>query len=174
MRLAKKDKMIHLMRKEAYCLNPFLTRRIVMNQSTTSGTQHFSGASSLAALGLYVQEIKLFEPIRQQVHIPQKQVKDHPMEKLYDLWIAMLAGLERTVELNSVLRADGALQRAFGRSRCAEQSVVQQTLDACTPETIEQMRAVLTQIARQYGRAWQSRVADPGCRSLRLALRQTG
>jgi hypothetical protein len=159
MRLAKKDKMIHLMRKEAYCLNPFLTRRIVMNQSTTSGTQHFSGASSLAALGLYVQEIKLFEPIRQQVHIPQKQVKDHPMEKLYDLWIAMLAGLERTVELNSVLRADGALQRAFGRSRCAEQSVVQQTLDACTPETIEQMRAVLTQIARQYGRAWQSRLA---------------
>ncbi|BCL80802.1 hypothetical protein ccbrp13_32670 [Ktedonobacteria bacterium brp13] len=54
------------------------------------------------------------------------------MISFYDLWIAMLAGLARTVELNSVLRADGARQRAFGRTRCAEQSVVQQTLDACT------------------------------------------
>jgi len=130
-----------------------------MNQSTTSGTLHFSGACSLAALGLYVQEIHLFDPLRQQVHIPQKQVKDHPIDKLYDLWIAMLAGLERTVELNTVLRADAGLQRAFGRPRCAEQSVVQQTLDACTPETIEQMRTALTHIARQYGQAWQPRAA---------------
>lgn len=130
-----------------------------MNQSTTSGTLHFSGACSLAALGLYVQEIHLFDPIRQQVHIPQKQVKDHPLDKLYDLWIAMLAGRERTVELNSVLRADVALQRAFGRTRCAEQSVVQQTLDACTPETIEQMRASLNQLAKLHGKAWQPRQA---------------
>jgi hypothetical protein len=145
------------MRKEAYCFKTFLSRRIIMNQSTTSGTPRFSGASSLAALGLYVQEIKLFDPIRQRVHIPQKQVKDHPIDKLYDLWIAMLAGLERTVELNSMLRADVALQRAFGRSRCAEQSVVQQTLDACTEETIEQMRATLNHIAKLHGQAWQPR-----------------
>jgi hypothetical protein len=128
-----------------------------MTQSSISGTAHFSGACTLAALGLYVQEIQLFEPIRQQVHIQQKVVKDHPLDKLYDLWVGMLAGLRSVVELDGLLRADPALQRAFGRLRSAEQSVVQQTLDACTPETVEQMRAAVTQIARTYGQAWQPR-----------------
>lgn len=45
----------------------------------------------------------------------------------------MLIGAHGLVEINSHLRADGALQAAFGRSRYAEQSVVQCTLDACTP-----------------------------------------
>ncbi|MBO0791817.1 MAG: transposase [Ktedonobacteraceae bacterium] len=49
------------------------------------------------------------------------------------------------------------MQRAFGCNRSAEQSVVQQTLDTCTPETIEQMRATLIQIARKHGQTWQTR-----------------
>ena len=53
----------------------------------------------------------------------------------------MLAGAHGIVEINTRLRADPALQAAFGRTACAEQSVVQQTLDACTDENVTQMQA---------------------------------
>ena len=63
------------------------------------------------------------------------------------------------VEINTRLRADLALQVAFGRSACAEQSVVQQTLDACTDENVIQMQQAIDEIFRQhshaYGHAYQ-------------------
>ncbi len=60
------------------------------------------------------------------------------------------AGAHGLVEINTRLRADEALQRAFGRSRCAEQSVVQDTLNACSSHTVEQMQQALDQIYRQH------------------------
>ena len=42
----------------------------------------------------------------------------------------------RTREMNTRLRSDESLQRAFGRTGCAEQSVVQQTLNACTARNV--------------------------------------
>ncbi len=39
-------------------------------------------------------------------------------------------------EINTRVRTDTALQRAFGRESCAEQSVVQETLSACTAENV--------------------------------------
>src|ERR1700680_352209 len=99
-----------------------------MTESTTNETKLFTPAASLAAIGAKVQEMKLFDPIRACVRIAQKTVKYAPSDKLYDAFITMLAGAHGLVELNSRLRADAALQRAFGRTACAEQSVVQQTL----------------------------------------------
>jgi hypothetical protein len=96
-----------------------------MNESTTPTTKQFTGCASLAAVGRKLTELKLFEPIRQRVQIAQKTIKDRPNDKLYDALISMLAGAHGLVEINTRLRADAALQRAFGRSRCAEQSVVQ-------------------------------------------------
>jgi hypothetical protein len=89
------------------------------------------------------------------VQIAQKTVKDQPIDKVYDGWIAMLAGAHGLIEINSRLRAEPALQAAFGRNRCAEQSVVQQTLDACTPENVEQMEEALDEIYRQHSRGYQ-------------------
>ena len=76
--------------------------------------------ASLAALGLQLQQLDLFGPIREQVHIPQKTVRYTPSEKLYDAFIALLAGAQGLVEINTRLRSDPALQRAFGRAACAE------------------------------------------------------
>ncbi len=120
-----------------------------MNESTTSTRKAFSGSASLAAIGLKLKEVKVFEPIEQQVQIAQKTVKDRPTDKLYDAWISLLAGAHGLVEINTRLRADVALQRAFGRSRCAEQSVVQDTLNACTSENVEQMQHAMDCIYRQ-------------------------
>jgi hypothetical protein len=126
-------------------------RRIsIMHQSITSGRQHFSPRSALAGLGLYLGDLDFFAPMRRLVQIPQKTVKDSPMDKLMDLLITLLCGAHGIVQVNTLLRADPGLQRAFGRRRCSEQSVVQETLNACTPENVEQMQQAYKYMFRQH------------------------
>ncbi len=126
-----------------------------MNESITRTTNQFTGCASLAALGVKLRELKLFEPIEHQVQIAQKTIKDKPTDKLSDALISMLAGAHGLVEINTRLRADAARPRAFGRSRCAEQSVVQDTLNACTAENVEQMEQALDTIYRQHSQGYQ-------------------
>jgi len=126
-----------------------------MNESTTPPTKQFSSCVSLAAIGIKLRDLKVFEPIEQTVQIGQKTIKDSPTDKLYDALISLLAGAQGLVEINTRLRADAALQRAFGRSRCAEQSVVQDTLNACTAENVEQMEHALDTIYRQHSQGYQ-------------------
>ncbi len=63
-----------------------------MNQCITNVTTHFTPAASLAALGIKLQQLKVFEPIEQRVHIAQKTIKYSPTQKLYDRFITLLAG----------------------------------------------------------------------------------
>jgi hypothetical protein len=59
------------------------------------------------------------------------------------------------VEANKRVRPDPGLQQAFGRSGCAEQSVIQDTLDACTSENVKQMEEALAVIYRQYSQGYR-------------------
>jgi hypothetical protein len=126
-----------------------------MNESTIPLIKQFTGCATLAAIGIKLRELNVFHPIQQSVQIAQKTIKESPIDKLYDAFISLLAGAHGLVEINTRLRADGALQRAFGRSRCAEQSVVQDTLNACTPENVEQMEHALDAIYRQHSQGYQ-------------------
>lgn len=117
-----------------------------MSKFTTTETQHFTSCASLAALGIKIRKLDLLAPIQRLVHIGQKTVKDTPFEKLYDAFISILAGATGMIEVNTRLRSDRALQLAFGRNRCAEQSVIQETLSACTASTVQQMEQALDQI----------------------------
>ncbi|MFL6257180.1 MAG: hypothetical protein ACJ74T_19400 [Pyrinomonadaceae bacterium] len=119
--------------------------------STT--TKHFSPRASLAALGLRLRRLGLFEALAAHVHVPQKTVRHTPAEKLYDAFVAILAGAQGLSEINTKLRADPTLQRSFGRSTCAEYSLVQDTLDACTPENVEELRSVVATLFRAHSRA---------------------
>jgi Transposase DDE domain group 1 len=119
----------------------------------TAQTKHFSPRASLAALGLRLRQLGLLEAIAATVRVPQKTVKHTPAEKLYDAFLAILAGAHGLSEINTRLRTDPALQRSFGRSTCAEYSLVQDTLDACTPENVEQLRRVVTALFRGHSRA---------------------
>lgn len=117
--------------------------------------RHYTPHATLAALGLKLQSLKLFSAVEELVHIPQKVIKHQPFEKLYDAFIAILAGAHGLSEVNTRLRSDPALQRAFGRQSCAEQSVVQRTLDACTAENVTQMRRALDSIFRAHSQAFR-------------------
>lgn len=111
--------------------------------------------ASLAALGLKLRKLDLFRPIRERVHIEQKTVLHTPTDKLYDAFVGILAGAHGLVEINTRLRSDPALQRAFGRQACAEQSVVQDTLDASDETSVAQMEAALDEIFRRHSRAYR-------------------
>ncbi len=127
-----------------------------MSESTTTDlTRQSTPRATLVALGLKVQHLDLFRPIREQVHIKQKTVRYTPTDKLYDAWIAILAGAHGLVEVNTRLRSDPALQAAFGRTACAEQSVIQDTLDACDATTVQQMEQALRAIFQQHSRAYR-------------------
>src|SRR5256714_14262300 len=126
-----------------------------MNESITRTTNHFSPTASLAARGVKLRQLVLFGPIRTQVQIGQKTVKHTPADKLYDAFISLLAGAHGLVEINTRLRTDPGLQRAFGRSACAEQSVVQETLDACTAENVTQLEQAVEAIYRQHSRGFR-------------------
>lgn len=129
-----------------------------MNESIIIGDQikaYFSDHASLAVIGRKVKQLKVFEPIQHQVKIRQKIVKYAPVDKLMDAFITLLAGAQGLVEVNQRLKADPALQRAFGRQSCAEQSVVQDTLDACTSENVVQMHQALDRIFRQHSQTYR-------------------
>jgi hypothetical protein len=136
------------------CLKLSCRRTITMSKSTmTTPTRRFSARASLAALGLKLRSLGLFTPIHETVTIPQKTVKHRPTQKLYDAFITLLTGAQGLVEINTRLRSDVAVQRAFGRTTCAEQSVVQETLDRCTTENVTQLEHALTTILRRHGQA---------------------
>lgn len=135
-----------------------------MSESTLSetrrrGTPH----GSLAVLGVKLCQLDFWAPVREQLCIPQKRVKYTPAEKLYDVFIASLAGAKGLVESEERLRADPALQAAFGRDGCAEQSVLQDTLNACTAANVAQMKEAFVHLYRKhsqgfrhdYAGAWQ-------------------
>ena len=106
--------------------------------------------ASLAALGAKLCQLDFWALIREQVHVPQKTVKYAPHEKLYEVFLGVLAGARGVVEVEEKVRADVALQRACGCQGCAEQSVVQDTLNACTPETVVQLEEACRALFRQY------------------------
>jgi hypothetical protein len=125
-----------------------------MTECTVSATVRRSTAhAGLAALGVKLRQLDLLAPLREEVKIAQKAVKFTPFEKLCDCFIAILAGAHGMVEINEGLRTDPALQAAFGRRACAEQSVIQDTLDACTAANVTQMEQAIQRIFRQYSRA---------------------
>lgn len=125
---------------------------IILSESVKA---YFSSHASLAGLGRKVKKLKVFEPVRQQVKIAQKTVKYSPPEKLMDAFISLLAGAQGLVEVNKRLKADVGLQRAFGRTGCAEQSVVQDTLDACTAENVVQMHQAMATIFRRHSQTYR-------------------
>lgn len=63
-----------------------------MKESITPPTKHFSPAASLAAIGVHVNQLNLFGPIKRLVQIKQKTVKHTPIDKLSDAFISLLAG----------------------------------------------------------------------------------
>jgi hypothetical protein len=102
----------------------------------------------LCALGHYLTEEGVLEALS-EVQLAQKTVKHSPTQKLLDALVGILSGCKALYEINARLRPDLPLQRAFGRTRCADQSTISRTLNAFTQETVEQLREAVKSIYRK-------------------------
>ncbi len=126
-----------------------------MTECSIPTERYFTACASLAALGMQLKHLDRFGPIRETVSIAQKTVKHSPSDKLYDAFISLLAGAHGLVEINTRLRSDPVLQAAFGRTACADQSLVQQTLNACTATTVGQLEQAMDMIYRQHSQGYR-------------------
>src|SRR5919204_5662893 len=118
-----------------------------MPQSTILHT----GRASLCALGEYLRRRCFFAPLREQVMIPQKTVRYRPIDKILDALVGILCGAKTIAQSNVTLRTDPAVQRAFGRTGCADQSTIARTLRACTPDNVAQLERVSWYYLKRYG-----------------------
>ena len=110
-----------------------------------------TGRASLCALGEYLRRHCFFAPLREQVQIPQKAVRYRPIEKVLDGLLGILCGAKTISQSNGTIRLDPAVQRAFGRTGCAEQSTIARTLQACTAEQVTQLERVSWYYLKRYG-----------------------
>jgi hypothetical protein len=121
-----------------------------MNKST-----RISARASLAAMGQWMHRKGIWGIVEEHVKLRQKRLKYSPLEKLLNALMNILAGGHGLVEVNTRVKPDEGLQRAFGCAGCADQSVISDTLNSCTEETVEQMRQALQAVYRLHSRGYQ-------------------
>ena len=105
-----------------------------------------SAHASLCALAPVIADKNIFDPIHEKVQIPQKEVFYRPTDKLVFVVLGIVSGCEAVFDLNRILRVDRPLLRAFGYTKCADQSVIQDTLNAATQENVQQLEDALKAI----------------------------
>jgi hypothetical protein len=72
-----------------------------------------------------------------------KTVSHEPVEKIQDVLVAILAGCQSLVQVNTKLRPEIMLAQAWQRSQFAEQSTLSRVLDMLTAENIDQLHEIL-------------------------------
>jgi len=103
----------------------------------------------LCALGEVIKEKQIFSEIHHQVDIPQKSLDYRPTDKLVFATLGFIAGAESVYDINQTLRPNKPLLTAFGYEKCADQSVIQQTINAVTDENINQLEQAVNEIFKE-------------------------
>src|SRR5919108_583365 len=116
--------------------------------------------ASLCALGEYLKRHCVFAPLRAQVQIPQKMGRYRPSDKVLDGLLGLLCGAKTISQSHGTMRLDPAVQRAFGRTGCAEQSTIARTLQASTVETVAQLTQVSWYYLKRYGQTPHHQCAE--------------
>lgn len=94
----------------------------------------------LAVLGYWLRQRDWFWPWREVLSWEMQTRQYSPAEKLEAVLVAILAGCTSLWEINTKIRPDLVLAKAWGRARFAEQSNVSRLLDALTFEQVEGLR----------------------------------
>ncbi len=125
-----------------FCIRPIMSKTTMIHGATAPRS---SLCTVLARIEVCLRDLS---PILDRAQIAQKVVTHTPADKLYDMFIAILAGRRLVVvEIDTRLLASLPPQRTMGAAR-TEQSVVQETLDAYTRENVAQLHAALADVYR--------------------------
>jgi hypothetical protein len=113
----------------------------------------FSSRASMAALSVRFRD--MWAEVEKRVHIRQKTISYDPIDKLLLATLNILAGGQGIVEINTRLRCDAVFLKAFGCDKCADQSVVSETLNACDAENVAELRGSLRALLIKHGQCTQ-------------------
>lgn len=116
-----------------------------------------TGFAPLAVLGAYIGEHDLLSPIFTRLKFGQRMHTDRPVEALVDIWVSILAGCRSIHQVNTRIRPDVLLAKAWGRERFCEQSTLARVLDACEEEQVQQLRTGVEAVYRWIGQAPQGK-----------------
>ena len=111
----------------------------------------------LAVLGAYASQQDLLSPILSWMEFGKPMHTERPVEALVDVWVSMLAGCRSVKQVNTKIRPDVLLAKAWGRERFCEQSTLARVLDACEEEQVQQLRAGVEAVYRWIGQGPQGR-----------------
>ncbi len=109
-----------------------------INSKVNNKIKITSNHASLCALADVIKDKNVLQPIHNKVNIKQKKILYSPTDKLVFLTPGIMSGIQSVYDINYKLRVDRALLEAFGYKKCADQSVIQETLNAVTDENIKQ------------------------------------
>ena len=94
----------------------------------------------LGVLGYCLTRTNFLAPVFTDLHLPLKVVDHTPSDKRLDVLVSILVGCRALVQVNTRLRPDLALARAWGRAYFADQSSLARTLTVFTPAHVAQLR----------------------------------
>lgn len=94
----------------------------------------------LGVLGYCLTRTQFLAPVWAKLTLPLKEVDHAPAEKLLDVLVSILAGCRAISQINTRLRPDLALARAWGRDGFAEQSTLARTLNTFQESQVTQLR----------------------------------
>lgn len=116
----------------------------------------------LGVLGYCLTRTQFLAPVWSELDLGLKTVDHAPEAKLLDVVVSILTGCRAIVQVNTRLRPDTALARAWGREQFAEQSTLTRTLDVFSSTQVAQLRRGSEALFRResavlrhdFGRDW--------------------
>jgi len=115
--------------------------------------KNYTAHAGLCAIAPVIKDKKVFEIIQQKVLIPQKKKDYHPTDKLIFSVLSIMSGCSVIFDINRIFRVDRALLRAFGYRKCADQSVIQDTLNAAEEQNVTQLESALKEMWYNFNMA---------------------
>jgi hypothetical protein len=110
-----------------------------------------TGRASLGALGESLRRRGCFAPLREPGKMPQKTVRYRPIDQILEALGGILGGAKTIAPSHVTIRTDPAVQRALGRTGCADQSTSARTGRAGPVDTLAPRARVSGDSLQRYG-----------------------
>ncbi len=106
----------------------------------------------LAVLGYWLQQRQFLAPLWAELQWPIKTYEHSPVAKLEAVLVSILAGNRALSQINSTIRPDCVLARAWGQTQFAEQSTLAEFLDGAGDSQLAELQAGCASLLQQHGR----------------------
>jgi len=107
----------------------------------------------VAVIGYWLQRSHFLAPFWSELHWPVKVYQHTPIAKLETVLVSILVGNRAICQINTTLRPDLPLARAWGQEQFAEQSTVADLLNQATHTQVVQLQRGHAALLRQHSRA---------------------